>query len=221
MNSYFFDPHVVKMNDLETAWQPTPHGIALGTGMAKVPYVFCGKSMIEIGTGSGIHAILAKKLGARYIDVTEIDSSALVEANEGAILSGVEFRNLWVRDWFNFEPQKEKYDFVLCNPPFAKAEKGNRRWFISSMIDCSRKFLESGGYLMFSQSSMANFKKTEEELLEHGYRFDVVHSSRGVFRDYYFTEEDFIKESEAVEGGFEIVDGVYIETIQVYLCTLK
>ena len=57
----------MKSNDLETAWKPTPHGIALAKGMTKVPHAFCGKSMIEIDTGSGIHAILALKLGIRYM----------------------------------------------------------------------------------------------------------------------------------------------------------
>lgn len=221
MKFYFFEPYIVKANDVKTAWEPTPHGIALATGMTKVPHVFCGKSLIEIGTGCGIHAILSLKLGARYMDVTDIAESVLEEANENAALNGVEFRNSWVKDWLNFESQESKYDFVLCNPPFAKAEKGNRRAFISSMIRDSRNFLNRGGYLMFSQSSMANFKATEKELSEHGYSFEVIHQSRGIFRDYYFTEEDFIKESKAVEGGFEIIESKYIETIQVYLCTVK
>ena len=221
MKTYFVDPYILKTNSLKVAWEPTPHGIALAKGMTKVPSVMCGKSLIEIGTGSGFHAILALKLGARYIDVTDIESSILLEAKENATANGVEFRHSWVKNWMDFDPQKDKYDFVLCNPPFAKAEKGNRRWFISEMIRSSRKFLNRGGYLMFSQSSMANFKETEKELSEHGYSYEVVHKSRGIFRDYYFTEEDFIKESEEVEGGFEIIDGVYIETLQVYLCTIK
>lgn len=221
MKTYFFDPYVIKSTSLKTAWVPTPHGISLAKGMTKVPHAFCGKSMIEIGTGSGIHAILALKLGARYMDVTDIEDAVLEEAQENAELNKVTFRNRWVKDWMFFEPQEEKYDFLLCNPPFAKAQKGNRRWFISEMIRSSRKFLSRGGHLMFCQSSMADFAATEKELTESGYSFEIIHRYRGPFRDYYFTEEDFIKEARQVEGGFEDVDGVFIETLHVYLCTVK
>jgi len=221
IKSYFFDPYIVKCIDHNAAWEPTPHGIALAQGMTKVPYTFCGKSMIEIGTGSGIHAILALKLGARYMDVTDIEASILEEAKINAKLNNTDFRNLWVKDWFYFDPQEEKYDFVLCNPPFAKAEKGKRRYFISEMIKCSRNFLNRGGHLIFCQSSMANFKETERELTRCGFDYKVIHQARGPFRDYYFTEEDFIKEAKEVKNGFDEIDEVLIENLQVYLCTVK
>lgn len=46
-------------------------------------------------------------------------------------------------------------------------------------------------------------------------------TTRGLFRDYYFTEPGFIEESRQVENGFEIINGEYIETLQVYLATFK
>ncbi|MDJ0554264.1 MAG: methyltransferase [Microcoleaceae cyanobacterium MO_207.B10] len=221
LTKYFFDPFVIKINLSSEAWKPTPHGHALGNGMTQVPHVFCGKSVIEIGAGSGIHAILALKLGAKNIDITDISEEVNNVAKENAQQNNVSYRHTWVKDWMNFEPIPERYQVVLCNPPFCKSGTPDRRWFIKEMIKQSHKFLNPGGYLIFSQSSMANFEKTETELEEDGFIHEVVYSTRGLFRDYYFTEPGFIEESRQVPNGFEIIDGEYIETLQVYLATLK
>jgi methylase of polypeptide subunit release factors len=221
VTKYFFDPYIIKINLSGEAWKPTPHGHALAQGMVNVPHVFCGKSVIEIGAGTGIHAILALKLGAKNIDITDISEEVNQVAKENAEFNQVKYRNVWVKDWMNFEPISEGYQMVLCNPPFCKSGTPNRRWFITEMIQQSHKFLNPGGYLIFSQSSMANFKQTEAELEEAGFMHEVVYSTRGLFRDYYFTEPGFIEESRQVKDGFEIIEGEYIETLQVYLATLK
>lgn len=221
LTKYFFDPFAIKINLSGEAWKPTPHGHALANGMTQVPHVFCGKSVIEIGAGSGIHAILALKLGAKNIDITDISEEVNNVAKENAQQNNVSYRHVWVKDWMNFEPIPERYQVVLCNPPFCKSGTPDRRWFITEMIKQSHKFLNPGGYLIFCQSSMANFEKTETELEEAGFMHEVVYSTRGLFRDYYFTEPGFIEESRQVTNGFEIIDDEYIETLQVYLATLK
>ncbi|NER20108.1 MAG: methyltransferase [Symploca sp. SIO1B1] len=219
---YFFDPFVIKieMDGNGDVWKPTPHGMALAQGMAKVPHVFCGKTVIEIGAGTGIHAILAMKLGAQSIDITDINEMVITTANKNADKNNVEFRQTWVRDWMNFEPS-EPYDVVLCNPPFCKAGTPNRRWFITELMEQSSRFLKSGGYVIFCQSSMANFPFTEKELKGNNFMYEIVHKTRELFRDYYFTEPGFIEESRQVPNGFELIDDEYIETLQVYLGTLK
>ena len=216
---YFFDTVVVKMRQSDGVWAPTPHGQTFGVGLSKARHAVAGKTIIEIGTGTGIHAIAALKLGARHMDVTDIDDAALQSAQENATLNSVQLRTCSIQDWMNFEPA-ERYDTVLCNPPFCKAGTPDRRFFIQKMIAQAPKFLRPGGHLMFSQSSMANFALTEAELEAAGFIFEHVHTYRGMFRDYYFTEPNFIEESRAVDGGFEEIDGVYIETIKAYLCTL-
>lgn len=221
MKQHFFDPYILKIDETVTAWEPTHHGMALATAMANTPHIFCGKSVIEIGCGSGIHSILALKLGAHYIDVTDLDEDILQEAASNAELNGVNFSNTWAKDWMSFEPQSEKYDFLLCNPPFCKADKGDRRWYISEMIRSSRKFLNQGGYLLFCQSSMADFDKTEKELVDNGYSFESIYTKRNIFRDYYFTEENFIEESKLVKNGFETIEDTFIETLRVYLCVVR
>lgn len=218
VDTYLFGPVVVRIRQHEGVWKLTPHGQTLGEGMAKTRHCLIGKQVIEIGVGTGVHAIAALKLGAREIDVTDIDPAALETAAGNARVGGVAYRNAWVRDWMDFEPE-EPYDVVLCNPPFCKAGTPDRRSFITRLIQQSPRFLRRGGHLLFVQSSMANFALTEQELGNTGFLFEPAHEVRGLFRDYYFDEPNFIEESRRVEGGFEEIEGACIETLRVYLCT--
>lgn len=217
-DSYLFGSVVVKIHQKEGVWKLTPHGQTLGDGMAKVRHSLIGKTIIEIGVGTGVHAIAAMHLGARAIDVTDIDAAAVESAIDNARLNGVSFRHGWQRDWLNFDPE-ESYDVVLCNPPFCKAGTPDRRFFIQSLIRESPRFLRPGGHLLFVQSSMAHFARTEQELTEAGFYFTPVHEARGIFRDYYFSEPNFISESREFPGGFEEINGTYVETLRVYLAT--
>ena len=216
--AYLFGPVVVRIRQQESVWRLTPHGQALGDGMAKARHCLLGKTVIEIGVGSGVHAVAALKLGVRTMDVTDIDPAALELAAENAARNGVAFRYAWIRDWMNFAPE-EPYDVVLCNPPFCKAGTADRRSFIKELVRQSPRFLRAGGHLLFVQSSMANFALTEWELEQAGFYFSPVHEARGIFRDYYFDEPQFIEESRQIENGFDETEGTYIETLRVYLCT--
>lgn len=68
---------------------------------------------------------------------------------------------------------------------------------------------------------MADFARSEQALEAAGYYVSVVHETRGLFRDYYFEEPEFIEQSREVAGGFEEIDGCLIETRRVYLGTKR
>lgn len=218
MHTYLFGPVVVTIDQPEGVWRLIPHGQALGEGMAKARHCLVGKTGIEIGVGTGVHAIAALKLGVRMIDVTDIEPDALESAAENARRNGVTYRNSWIQTWMEFSPQ-DQYDVVLCNPLFCKAGTSDRRFFIKELIRQSPRLLRPGGHLLLVQSSMADFSQTEHELAAAGFYFSVVHHARGLFRDYYFAEPGFIEESRHIPGGFEEIDGAFVETLRVYLCT--
>jgi len=48
-----------------------------------------GSDLLDVGTGSGVIALLAKKLGARRVVATDNDAVALEAARQGAALNGV------------------------------------------------------------------------------------------------------------------------------------
>lgn len=217
---HLFGPVAVRILQRPGVWNLTPHAQALGVGMAEARHAIVGKTAIEIGVGTGVHAIAALRLGARAIDVTDIESAALEAAAQNAELNGVSYRGAWLQDWMDSSPP-EPYDLVLCNPPFCKAGTPDRRYFIQQLIARSPVFLRPGGHLLFVQSSMADFAQTERELSGAGFYFTAVHESRGLFREYYFDEPGFLEEISSVDGGYETIDGAYVETLRVYLGTKR
>ncbi len=199
-------------------WKPTPHGRCLSEVLAENNLVE-GKTVLELGAGTGNHTILFTRQGAAHIVATEISQAfadttrANVEKNAPG--APVECR---VADWLSTEGE---YDVVVTNPPFCVSGKQNRRYYIDSLILDAHKRLKPGGTLVFVQSSMADLAKTFRRLNENGYDAEVLGERAGPFRDYYYEDEAFMEESRAVEGGFETRGGVDYETLTVIAGTLR
>ncbi|MCP5065315.1 MAG: methyltransferase [bacterium] len=203
-------------------WQPTPHGIFFGEVLAAHPELFAGRDVLELGGGVGNHTVPLIRMGAATVTTTEIvaSRSETTRRNVGhncPDATGVDYR---VADWLHTEGQ---FDVVVTNPPFAKSGKRNRRYFIDSLILDSHKRLRAGGGsdLIFIQSSMADIEKTKRRLAENGYTAEILGSSEGPFRDYYFEDATFMEEIRTVEGGFEIRDGTHYETLFVVKARLE
>ena len=64
----------MKIQQADGVWKLTPHWLALGEGMVKARHALMGKNAIEIGVGTGVHAIAALKLGVSKIDVTYVET---------------------------------------------------------------------------------------------------------------------------------------------------
>jgi len=202
----------------EGDWKPTPHGQCLAEVLAEHNIVE-GKTVLELGAGTGNHTILFVRQGAGHIVATEI-SQAFAETTRVNVERNVPGAPVECRvaDWLSTEGE---YDVVVTNPPFCMSGKQNRRYYIDSLILDAHKRLKPGGVLAFVQSSMADLKKTLRRLDENGYDAEVLGERTGPFRDYYYEVEGFMEESLAVEGGFETSDGVDYETLSVIKATLR
>lgn len=74
-----------------------------------------GQRVLDLGTGSGIHAILAALAGAR-VTATDISQPALELAEFNADLNGAKID---LREGSLFEPVAgERFDVIVSNPPF-------------------------------------------------------------------------------------------------------
>lgn len=211
------DAHSVLAMDLDARdgdWKPTPHGIFLGEVLAGHPEVVDGRDVLELGGGVGNHTIPLIRLGARRLVTTEIvpERSETTRRNVERNCPETAHVQYRVADWLDTPGQ---FDVVVTNPPFAKSGKRNRRYFIDVLILDAHKRLREGGDLIFVQSSMADIEKTKRRLNENGYAVEILGSSEGPFRDYYFADETFMQEILEVDGGFEIRDGTYYETLYV------
>lgn len=71
-----------------------------------------GLDIIDIGCGSGILSILAKKLGAKNVDACDIDEIAIESAKENSRINNVEI-NPFLSNLFS--NVKGKYDIIFAN----------------------------------------------------------------------------------------------------------
>jgi len=200
-------------------WTPTPHGKLLGETLAAHNLVR-GREVLELGAGVGNHTIVLVRQGAKRVVATEITKDRLDTARRNVERNCpdtrvVEYR---VADWLHTDGV---FDVVVSNPPFARSGKLNRRYFIDSLILDAHKRLRDGGLLVFVQSSMADLAKTRARLQENGYDVELLATSQGPFRDYYYEDETFMQEVETVENGYELRDGVHWETLYVIAARLQ
>lgn len=118
---------------------------------------FSGKDVLDIGCGSGILSILAKKLGAKSVDACDIDPIAIDSTNDNARINNVDV-NAFESDLFsNVEC---KYDVIFAN---ILAE------ILVRMIPQTEKYLNEDGILVLSGIIIQREDMVKNALIENGY----------------------------------------------------
>jgi len=90
---------------------------------------FCGlikdKTVLDIGTGTGVIAILAAQMGAKSVSACDINKNAVVCAKNNIRISGME--NIISEVIYSdlFENIKNKYDVITFNAPWVKGTPQN------------------------------------------------------------------------------------------------
>jgi ribosomal protein L11 methyltransferase len=100
---------------------------------------FSGKKVFDFGTGTGILAILAKKMGAGQTDAIDIDEWAVENSKENAAENQAADIRIWQAD--SLKDLSGPYDIILANI--------NRNILLQYMADM-RRLLVPGGYLLLS-----------------------------------------------------------------------
>ncbi len=155
-----------------------------------------GKSVLEIGTGSGIVAMYASQLTDK-VTATDInfDAIELAESNFKANnIDNIEllFGNL-------FEPVKDrKFDVILFNTPYLPTEEGeviednlnyafdgglNGRKIIDLFLNEVKNHLNDGGMVQLIQSSLSDNNLTLDRLDELGFTAEIAKKEHYFFED--------------------------------------
>lgn len=121
-----------------------------------------GASVLDMGTGTGIVAIVAALNGAEVVAV-DINPAAVRCAHLNALLNQVE-PAVDVREGDLFNPvQDEQFDVVIFNPPYLAGEPGSpfeRALYGSDVIERFganlARYLHPGGYALLLLSSLAD-----------------------------------------------------------------
>jgi predicted nicotinamide N-methyase len=101
-------------------------GLALARFLAEHPEVVAGRSVVDLGTGSGLVAIAAARAGARDVTAIDVDPYAIEAAGVNAKANGVRF-DLVGRDVLDEPPPP--VDVVLAGDCWYEpslAERGTR-----------------------------------------------------------------------------------------------
>ena len=180
------------INTHENAYVPAEDSYLLAENLE----VENGKSVLEIGTGSGIVAMYASKLTDK-VTATDInfDAIQLAESNFKANnIDNVEllFGNL-------FEPVKDrKFDVILFNTPYLPTEEGeviednlnyafdgglNGRKVIDLFLNEVKNHLNDGGIVQLIQSSLSDNDETLNKLDELGFISEIAKKEHYFFED--------------------------------------
>jgi ribosomal protein L11 methyltransferase len=98
--------------------------MSFGTGHHETTYLmmtellemdFKNKYVLDMGSGTGILAILASKLGAKHIDAIDIEEWAYNNALENVSNNATSNISVFLGDAALIEPKKEVYDVVIAN----------------------------------------------------------------------------------------------------------
>lgn len=126
-----------------------PQGLAFGTGLHQTTkmsasylkkYLKPGMDVLDVGCGSGILAILAKKLGANRVLAVDNDPLAIEVANENALRNEADIEIRFSDLFLNVDG---KYDIIVSN---IVAE------VLIEMLKQARNHLKEDGILIISGS---------------------------------------------------------------------
>ncbi len=152
--------------------------------------------VLEIGTGTGIIAIIAAKK-ARMVIATDINPQALKCAVKN-IINNKAF-NVELREGDLFGPvEDEKFDLILFNTPYLPStaeenvnDKLDAAWnggidgreVIDRFLEDVKNHLNPSGRVQMVQSTLSNVDKTLEKLEYLGFKASIT------AREKYFFEE--------------------------------
>jgi methylase of polypeptide subunit release factors len=82
------------------------------------PELFRGRTVADIGCGTGLQGIVAAQLGASEILFTDINPNAVANARDNAQALNVENASFLMSDYWESIPDGREFDTIMFTPPY-------------------------------------------------------------------------------------------------------
>ena len=213
--------HRVTLEIRDAVTPPTPYTLLLAESIPGLP----GLTIVDIGTGSGILAIVACMQGASRVYILDTNPAAVEAALHNAELNGVRdrFIHLPIGQSIIPLPSGETVDVVISNPaqlPLPKAAETNHPYYsgpdgrqmIDDVITETPGRLSPGGRLFMVQNSVTDFPKSMGMMQALGLKPRVIEERSLELRPLF--DRDWLDELGGVSRGlYTVRDGRAYETI--------
>jgi release factor glutamine methyltransferase len=190
-----------------------------------------GKTVVDLGTGSGIIAIIAALQGAKMVYLLDTYDKAISLALDNGERNGVAGRlvHLPIGTAMLPLPDGEKVDVILCNPaqlPSPQQEQTNSpfragpdgRSMIDPLIREAPGKLKPFGQLLMVHNSLANLPKSLDALESAGLKPSIV-AERSIPFHPFVDRAWLDKLGGETEGLYSVRDGTAFQTL--YLIDAK
>ncbi len=149
----------------------------------KIAQMVGGKSLLEIGTGTGIIALFAG-LGGAEVTVVDINEKAIANARDNFQQNNVEVTS-YVGHLYDPLPANSHFDFIFWNHPFNKGDTEESDVLLKSVFDFEYRDLEEyvanaykhlteNGFLLLGTGSIADIGAIEEIAQKNKYELTLV-----------------------------------------------
>ncbi len=143
------------------------------------------QSLWDIGTGTGLAALTAKKMGARYVLATDLNPYAVKNAKRNSKLLNLDIE---VKKADVFGNINKRFDVITFNPPFTNHKAKNDyeisfwdkdNMAVKRFFDGLRKHLNSNGYALVSWSSFGKTYILKKIAKENGFNLEKLGERKG------------------------------------------
>jgi HemK-related putative methylase len=170
-----------------------------------------GLDVLDLGTGSGILAIVASKLGARKIIATDISRRALANASINLKINDIE--NVELRYGSLYQPvEGETFNVIISNPPMTPSIQPFPRYtwggvdgriMLDKIILDAPKHLREKGRLIIPTISLIGIGKTWMLLNQMGFKVNVLGYGWRPFGKRLIKIKDYIDKLEHADYFYD------------------
>lgn len=145
-----------------------------------------GKTVLDLGCGTGRFSLGAAFLGAKQVLGIDIDKPAIKIANEYAHELNLEKKISWITG--DISVINGQFDTVLQNPPFGIQKRFADRKFIKKALEVGKKIYSIHSHPSIDKNLINHFKKNPETIIQVNpspFLKKYVEKNNGIVRAVY------------------------------------